>query len=111
MVPLIAAAAVAAASSLAGAYIGGEASKDAARMAAEQEQKGPAFFFGNFEESGCLVAGSVASLTPFSVLLARCILILGVPGFFCCCGACNLALAASLGVHRRVLGWLLGCAR
>lgn len=40
MVPLIAAAAVAAASSLAGAYIGGEASKDAARMAAEQEQKG-----------------------------------------------------------------------
>lgn len=40
MVPLIAAAAVAAAASAAGSYFGAEASKDAARMAAEQEQKG-----------------------------------------------------------------------
>ena len=40
MVPLIAAAAVAAAASVAGSYFGAEASKDAARMAAEQEQKG-----------------------------------------------------------------------
>lgn len=38
-VPLIAAA-VAAAASIAGSYFGAEASKDAARMAAEQEQKG-----------------------------------------------------------------------
>lgn len=38
--PLIAAAAVAAAASLAGSYFGGEAAKDAARLAAEQEQKG-----------------------------------------------------------------------
>ena len=40
MVPLIAAAAVAAASSAAGSYFGADASKDAARMAVEQEQKG-----------------------------------------------------------------------
>lgn len=40
MVPLIAAAAVAAATSAAGSYFGAEASTDAARLAAEQEQKG-----------------------------------------------------------------------
>lgn len=49
MIPLIAAAAASAAASLAGSYMASEASKDAARMGAEQEQKGLDFQKGVYD--------------------------------------------------------------